>query len=159
MFPLSLRRGHLASMGKSDPHQENVAHCEEPSSGNVDYGQFLLHLRQLQVPVTYTGKTINVPLVVLACSGPNLCGRDIIQAFQLTGGPVLNVDINDGKLPKTDLFAPGLGLIKGYPVHLQETGPATTGVPEQPEMRTENNEPLDKPLRRSTRCRMAPDRF
>ncbi|XP_049519039.1 uncharacterized protein LOC125943625 [Dermacentor silvarum] len=40
---------------------------------------------QLEVPVTYAGKTVNATLVVLGCSGPNLCGRDIIQAFQLTG--------------------------------------------------------------------------
>ncbi|KAL1483946.1 hypothetical protein MTO96_050148, partial [Rhipicephalus appendiculatus] len=32
---------------------------------------------------------------MLGCSGPNLRGRDLIQAFQLTGGPVLNVDVND----------------------------------------------------------------
>ncbi|XP_070389585.1 uncharacterized protein [Dermacentor albipictus] len=161
------KRGHLASMCNSKPHQENVAHCEEPSSDSEDYGQFLLHLResstglvrpiwqtlqwkgvpvkmqvdtgppvsivtwptyaqhrhrwprldksslqlscflgrlpvkgQLKVPVTYDGKTANATLVVLGCSGPNLCGRDIIQAFQLTGGTVLNVDVNDGALPR-----------------------------------------------------------
>ncbi|XP_070377069.1 uncharacterized protein [Dermacentor albipictus] len=161
------KRGHLASMCNSKPHQENVAHCEEPSSDSEDYGQFLLHLResstglvrpiwqtlqwkgvpvkmqvdtgspvsivtwptyaqhrhrwprldksslqlscflgrlpvkgQLKVPVTYGGKTANATLVVLGCSGPNLCGRDIIQAFQLTGGSVLNVDVNDGALPR-----------------------------------------------------------
>ncbi|XP_070386908.1 uncharacterized protein [Dermacentor albipictus] len=194
------KRGHLASMCNSKPHQENVAHCEEPSSDSEDYGQFLLHLResstglvrpiwqtlqwkgvpvkmqvdtgspvsivtwptyaqhrhrwprldksslqlscflgrlpvkgQLKIPVTYGGKTANATLVVLGCSGPNLCGRDIIQAFQLTGGSVLNVDVNDGKPPApdqiaiadtlraeyADLFSPGLGLIKGPPVHLQ----------------------------------------
>ncbi|KAL3226882.1 hypothetical protein MRX96_024602 [Rhipicephalus microplus] len=95
---------HLASLCKPNPHQENAAHCEEPSSDNEDYGQFLLHLRQLQAPVTYAGKTVNATLVVLGCSGPNLCGRDIYQAFQLTGGPVLNVDVNvvvnDGSLPR-----------------------------------------------------------
>ncbi|KAH7946899.1 hypothetical protein HPB52_005877 [Rhipicephalus sanguineus] len=53
---------------------------------------------QLQVPVTYAGKSVNAMLVVLGCSGLNLCGRDIIQAFQLTGGPVLNVDVNDDHL-------------------------------------------------------------
>ncbi|KAL1442602.1 hypothetical protein MTO96_030701 [Rhipicephalus appendiculatus] len=161
------KRGHLASMCKSKSRQENVAHCEEPSSDSEDYGQFLLHLResstrsvgpfwrtlewkgvpvkmqvdtgspvsivtwptytqnrrrwpgldksslqlscflgrlpvkgQLQVPVTYAGKTVNATLVVLGCSGPNLCGRDLIQAFQLTGGPVLNVNVNDGAPPR-----------------------------------------------------------
>lgn len=194
------RRGHLASMCPSNPRQENVAHCEEPSSDSEDYEHFLLHLRQsstglvgplwrtlqwkgvpvkmqvdtgspvsivtwptyaqhrrhwpeldkssfqltcflgklpvkgqLHVPVTYAGKTVNATLVVLGCAGPNLCGRDIIQAFQLTGGPVLNMEVNNGKLPNNDeisiaaalkeeyadLFSPGLGLIKGYPVHLQ----------------------------------------
>lgn len=29
---------------------------------------------QLEVPVTYAGKTVNATLVVLGCSGPNLCG-------------------------------------------------------------------------------------
>ncbi|KAH6932446.1 hypothetical protein HPB50_006008 [Hyalomma asiaticum] len=122
-------------MCPSNPRKENVVHCEEPSSDNEDYGQFLLHLRQsstglvgplwralqwkgvpvkmqvdtgspesivawptyaqqhrrgpeldkssfqltcflgkLQFPVAYAEKTVNATLVVLGCSGPNLCG-------------------------------------------------------------------------------------
>ncbi|KAH6941469.1 hypothetical protein HPB50_018691 [Hyalomma asiaticum] len=60
---------------------------------------------QLQVPVTYAGRTVNATLVVLGCSGPNLWRRDIIQAFQLTGGPVLKVDVHDDHLD-TGLVSP-----------------------------------------------------
>ncbi|KAL3227531.1 hypothetical protein MRX96_004228 [Rhipicephalus microplus] len=165
----------------------------------------VIDCRQLQVPVTYTGKTVNATLVVLGCSGSNLCGRDIIQAFQLTRGPVLNVDVNDGSRPRRHsagepLWCRNYGAGASWrpaviqttrgarlstvktedgelcerheyqlryrfegaatnPVEEHETGPATIGVPEQPDRRTENNEPPDNSLRRSTRRRKAPNRF
>ncbi|KAL3176342.1 hypothetical protein MRX96_010530 [Rhipicephalus microplus] len=56
---------------------------------------------QLKVSVTYAGKTINATLVVLNYLGPNLWRWHIILPFQVTGGPVLNVDSNNGALPRT----------------------------------------------------------
>ncbi|KAH6945669.1 hypothetical protein HPB50_009564 [Hyalomma asiaticum] len=138
---------------------------------------------QLQVLVTYAGKIVNATLVVLGCSGPNLCGRDITQAFQLTGGPVLNVDVSDGQLryhfegqpptpsdrkgevstPTNVNADPRAGFPCTSPIPLQikehKTAPAASGVPEEHDTCTENNEPQANTLCISTRRRKAPDRF
>ncbi|KAL1449383.1 hypothetical protein MTO96_028125 [Rhipicephalus appendiculatus] len=47
---------------------------------------------QLSVSVTYGGTTLEATLVVLGCSGPDLCGRDVIKAFQQHGRQVLAVE-------------------------------------------------------------------
>ncbi|KAL1475106.1 hypothetical protein MTO96_037523 [Rhipicephalus appendiculatus] len=46
---------------------------------------------QLNVSVTYGGTTLEVTLVVLGCSGPDLCGRDVIKAFEQHGRQVLAI--------------------------------------------------------------------
>ncbi|KAL1485508.1 hypothetical protein MTO96_031876 [Rhipicephalus appendiculatus] len=47
---------------------------------------------QLNVSVTYGGTTLEATLVVLGCSGPDLCGRDVIKAFEQHGRQVLAVE-------------------------------------------------------------------
>ncbi|XP_049268937.1 uncharacterized protein LOC119382029 [Rhipicephalus sanguineus] len=41
---------------------------------------------QLNISVTYSGTTLEATLVVLGCSGPDLCGRDVIKAFEQQHG-------------------------------------------------------------------------
>ncbi|KAL3204246.1 hypothetical protein MRX96_041297 [Rhipicephalus microplus] len=55
---------------------------------------------QLEVPVTYAEETVNGTLVVPGCSAPNLCGRHMVQAFQLTGEPGLNMDDVNDAMPR-----------------------------------------------------------
>ncbi|KAL1422458.1 hypothetical protein MTO96_022096 [Rhipicephalus appendiculatus] len=47
---------------------------------------------QLNVSVTYGGTTLEATLVVLGCSEPDLCGRDVIKAFEQHGRQVLAVE-------------------------------------------------------------------
>ncbi|XP_070387200.1 uncharacterized protein [Dermacentor albipictus] len=89
---------------------------------------------QLKLPVSYAGKTLDATLTVLQCDGPNLCGRDVISAFERSGRPVLSIlgeetsgeqNVPDSTLVSAlleefgDLFTPGLGLIDGPAVHLR----------------------------------------
>lgn len=89
---------------------------------------------QLQLKVSCGNKSTAGSLQVLGCSGPNLCGRDLIQAFHMLEAPVMNVNTSGEQLPLlgaddvnvdrllaefADVFAPGLGLIKGPPVHFE----------------------------------------
>ncbi|XP_049271757.1 uncharacterized protein LOC125758488 [Rhipicephalus sanguineus] len=46
---------------------------------------------QLIISVTFSGTTLEAALVVLGCSGPDLCGRDVIKAFEQHGRQVLAV--------------------------------------------------------------------
>ncbi|KAL3204039.1 hypothetical protein MRX96_041420 [Rhipicephalus microplus] len=46
---------------------------------------------QLNISVTYGGTTLDATLVVLGCSGPDLCGRDVIKALEQHGRQVLAV--------------------------------------------------------------------
>ncbi|KAL3227087.1 hypothetical protein MRX96_024369 [Rhipicephalus microplus] len=46
---------------------------------------------QLNITVTYGGTTLDATLVVLGCSGPDLCGRDVIKALEQHGRQVLAV--------------------------------------------------------------------
>ncbi|KAL3218083.1 hypothetical protein MRX96_006062 [Rhipicephalus microplus] len=46
---------------------------------------------QLNISVTYGGTTLDTTLVVLGCSGPDLCGRDVIKALKQHGSQVLAV--------------------------------------------------------------------
>ncbi|KAL3197850.1 hypothetical protein MRX96_044666 [Rhipicephalus microplus] len=74
---------------------QGAALVTELAARNIQ--QILPVKEQLKVSVTYAGKTVNVTLVVHGCSGRNLCRRNIVQAFQLAGGPELNVDANNSK--------------------------------------------------------------
>ncbi|KAL3209912.1 hypothetical protein MRX96_037554 [Rhipicephalus microplus] len=47
---------------------------------------------QLQLKVSCGNKSTAGSLQVLGCSGPNLCGRDLIQAFHMLEAPVMNVN-------------------------------------------------------------------
>lgn len=94
-------------------------------------------LGELNRPVKYEGKITDGTLIVLGCSGPSLCGRDLIRDMNARGAPVFSLS---GSLPQasvqptmvssddqslellleefTDLFEPGLGTVKGPPVSL-----------------------------------------
>lgn len=93
---------------------------------------------QLNISVTYGETTLEATLVVLGYSGPDLCGRDVIKAFEQHGKQVLAIGIKaaPGKPSSSkeallvgqllgefhDLFSEVLGVIKGPPVelHLRE---------------------------------------
>ncbi|XP_037576521.2 uncharacterized protein K02A2.6-like [Dermacentor silvarum] len=88
---------------------------------------------QLKLNVSTGGRSVAGTLTVLGCKGPNLCGRDLIQTFDLLNVPVCNVsakgepitdpvekvDVQDLLKEFPDVFKPGLGLIKGPPAHLR----------------------------------------
>lgn len=93
---------------------------------------------ELRLKVSFGGHTVGGVLAVLDCPGPNLCGRDLISAFNSLGVPVLhstsgsedkllhvtsgNRDVRRCLDEYADLFQPGLGLLKGHPArfHLKE---------------------------------------
>ncbi|KAL3200415.1 hypothetical protein MRX96_013360 [Rhipicephalus microplus] len=50
---------------------------------------------QLQLKVSCGNKSTAGSLQVLGCSGPNLCGRDLIQAFHMLEAPVMNVNTSE----------------------------------------------------------------
>ncbi|KAL3195585.1 hypothetical protein MRX96_054024 [Rhipicephalus microplus] len=54
---------------------------------------------QLQLKVSCGNKSMAGSLQVLGCSGPNLCGRDLIQAFHMLEAPVMNVNTSGEQLP------------------------------------------------------------
>ncbi|KAL3250421.1 hypothetical protein MRX96_055492 [Rhipicephalus microplus] len=90
---------------------------------------------QLNISVTYGGTTLDATLVVLGCSGPDLCGRDVIKALEQHGRQVLAVGLKAAPAKPSstkddlqvqqlldefqDLFSEELGLIKGPPVELR----------------------------------------
>ncbi|XP_037290511.2 uncharacterized protein LOC119185683 [Rhipicephalus microplus] len=86
---------------------------------------------KLQLNATMSDATIQAELFVIDCPGPMLCGRDTIRSFNTAGVPVLtgnevacvqaeNADrMVETMLSKySDVFPPGLGLLRGPPVHL-----------------------------------------
>ncbi|KAL1415797.1 hypothetical protein MTO96_006576 [Rhipicephalus appendiculatus] len=54
---------------------------------------------QLQLKVSCGNRSTAGSLQVLGCSGPNLCGRDLIQAFHMLEAPVMNVNTAGEQLP------------------------------------------------------------
>ncbi|XP_049525093.1 uncharacterized protein K02A2.6-like [Dermacentor silvarum] len=90
-------------------------------------------LGKLSMPVFYNDKEVKSSLIVLNCSGPSLCGRDLIAKFSDAGSSVLNVSVQQGPGPGSsrtptmdavlsefqDVFSTELGLIDGHPVHLK----------------------------------------
>nr|XP_037284101.1 uncharacterized protein K02A2.6-like [Rhipicephalus microplus] len=86
---------------------------------------------------SYKSATVDCDLVVLDCEGPSLCGRDLLQMLETQGAPLLHIASlsSDGKLESrtaapvleqyADLFAEGLGAIKGPPARLHIKDGAT----------------------------------
>lgn len=83
---------------------------------------------QLKLKVSLGERSVEVAPTVLGCSGPNLCGRDLIHAFNLLDTPMLSTATKgepeasnfidkvaaSGMLEKfTKVFQPSLGIIKG----------------------------------------------
>ncbi|XP_049519122.1 uncharacterized protein LOC125943700 [Dermacentor silvarum] len=98
------------------------------------------------MPVFYNDKEVKSSLIVLNCSGPSLCGRDLIAKFSDAGSSVLNVSVQQGPGPGSsrtpamdavlsefqDVFSTELGLIDGHPVHLKLKEGATPKFYHQP---------------------------
>ncbi|KAL3182534.1 hypothetical protein MRX96_007213 [Rhipicephalus microplus] len=51
---------------------------------------------QLELKVLCGNRSTARFLHVLGCSGPNLCGRDLIKAFHMLKAPVMNVNTSGG---------------------------------------------------------------
>ncbi|XP_037274918.2 uncharacterized protein LOC119167529 isoform X2 [Rhipicephalus microplus] len=65
--------------------QRQLENCgDEGPRRRKDWGQ-------LNISVTYGGTTLDATLVVLGCSGPDLCGRDVVKALEQHGRQVLAV--------------------------------------------------------------------
>ncbi|XP_070384468.1 uncharacterized protein [Dermacentor albipictus] len=83
---------------------------------------------ELHLEAHFAGKTVPATLIVTGCSGPSLCGRDLIQAFSLLPSGFLAVvqsmsaDPDSLRTEFPALFEPGLGNIQGPPVkfHIRE---------------------------------------
>ncbi|XP_072143810.1 uncharacterized protein [Dermacentor andersoni] len=90
-------------------------------------------LGKLSMSVSYNDKEVKSSLMVLNCSGPSLCGRELISKFNDAGSSVLNVSVQQSSGPGSsrtpainavlsefnDVFSSELGLIDGHPVHLK----------------------------------------
>lgn len=82
----------------------------------------------LHLPVKYGDRQTNGILFVVDYLGPLLCGRDIIQKFQLLSSEhvcslqTLNISVEatvkELKGEFEDLFEEGTGLMEGSPAHL-----------------------------------------
>ncbi|XP_049276050.1 uncharacterized protein K02A2.6-like [Rhipicephalus sanguineus] len=91
----------------------------------------------VKMQASYKSATVDCDLVVLDCEGPSLCGRDLLQMLETQGAPLLHIASlsSDGKLESrtaapvmqqyADLFAEGLGTIKGPPARLHIKDGAT----------------------------------
>ncbi|XP_072144400.1 uncharacterized protein [Dermacentor andersoni] len=83
---------------------------------------------ELHLEANFAGKTVPATLIVTGCSGPSLCGRDLIQAFSLLPSGFLaavqstSADPDSLRTEFPALFEPGLGNIQGPPVkfHIRE---------------------------------------
>ncbi|XP_070395267.1 uncharacterized protein [Dermacentor albipictus] len=79
---------------------------------------------ELHLEANFAGKTVPATLIVTGCSGPSLCGRDLIQAFSLLPSGFLaavqptSADPDSLRTEFPALFEPGLGNIQGPPVKL-----------------------------------------
>lgn len=91
---------------------------------------------ELHLSMSLGGETVEAVFAVFICSGSNLCGRDLITAFNQLEAPVLNSSTerderlfhvnsceDNGTVKQcleeyADLFQPGLGLLGGPPAHL-----------------------------------------
>ncbi|XP_070385603.1 uncharacterized protein [Dermacentor albipictus] len=90
-------------------------------------------LGKLSMSLSYNDKEVKSSLMVLNCSGPSLCGRELISKFNDAGSSVLNVSVQQSSGPRSsrtpaihavlsefkDVFSPELGLIDGHPVDLK----------------------------------------
>ncbi|XP_072142265.1 uncharacterized protein [Dermacentor andersoni] len=90
-------------------------------------------LGKLSMSVSYNDQEVKSSLMVLNCSSPSLCGRELISKFNDAGSSVLNVSVQQSSGPGSsrtpaihavlsefnDVFSPELGLTDGHPVHLK----------------------------------------
>ncbi|XP_040361083.1 uncharacterized protein LOC121048619, partial [Ixodes scapularis] len=90
-------------------------------------------LGELQLRVHYKGVDVDCSLTVLDCSGPSLCGRDLLAKLKDAGMPILQWAGHDSPAPDPkcsasvnnifsdyqDVFSRDLDVIKGPPASLQ----------------------------------------
>lgn len=86
---------------------------------------------ELRVQVSYNGVSFDCPLIILDCTGPSLCGRDLIAQISKSGMPIFNLraqpDTHSGTTTSAvedilaefqDVFQPEVGVIDGPPARL-----------------------------------------
>ncbi|XP_037566419.2 uncharacterized protein LOC119446133 [Dermacentor silvarum] len=100
---------------------------------------------ELRVPVSYNGVSFDCPLIILDCTGPSLCGRDLIAQISKSRMPIFNLraqpDTHSGTTTSAvedilaefqDVFQPEVGVIDGPPVRLLLKKGATPKFYHQP---------------------------
>ncbi|XP_075730847.1 uncharacterized protein LOC142774340 [Rhipicephalus microplus] len=91
----SVRQQLLAKAELTMREAEEAARAAQMTVANVDHMASAQNTDngQLNISVTYGGTTLDATLVVLGCSGPDLCGRDVIKALEQHGRQVLAVGL------------------------------------------------------------------
>ncbi|XP_070396758.1 uncharacterized protein [Dermacentor albipictus] len=56
---------------------------------------------QRKLKLSCANRSTDASLTVLGCPGPNLCGRELIQAFNMLQAPVMNINTTDRSLLKS----------------------------------------------------------
>lgn len=110
--------------------------CLKPSRVKLScYTGRIPVLGELQLRVCYKGVDVDCSLTVLDCSGPSLCGRDLLAKLKDAGMSILQWAGHDSAAPDPkcsssvnifsdyqDVFSRDLGVIKGPPASLQLKG-------------------------------------
>ncbi|XP_013385929.1 uncharacterized protein K02A2.6-like [Lingula anatina] len=81
-------------------------------------GGIIKPLGQVTVPVCYEGNTYSLPCYVVQGSGPNLLGRDWIQAIAPQWSPIFMVSTEDYTTKFPQLFNDGLGKLNNMDAKL-----------------------------------------
>ncbi|XP_077511870.1 uncharacterized protein LOC144122168 [Amblyomma americanum] len=122
-----------------DRHRAQWPRLKSPHVKLSCYAGQLPVLGELDLPVQFKNVSVTCPLVVLDCSGPSLCGRDLIAALGKTGVTMEELtapDSTTGNTPSDhmvnrllaeykDVFSIDQGLIKGPPASLKLKETAT----------------------------------
>ncbi|XP_040358591.1 uncharacterized protein LOC121047437, partial [Ixodes scapularis] len=108
--------------------------CLKPSRVKLScYTGRIPVLGELQLRVCYKGVDVDCSLTVLDCSGPSLCGRDLLAKLKDAGMSILQWTGHDSAAPDPkcnssvnnifsdyqEVFSRDLGVIKGPPASLQ----------------------------------------
>ncbi|XP_075750727.1 uncharacterized protein LOC142817568 [Rhipicephalus microplus] len=114
----SVRRQLLAKAELALREAEEAARAAEMTAANVDHMASAQNTDngQLNISVTYGGTTLDATLVVLGCSGPDLCGRDVIKALEQHGRQVLAVGMKAAPASAPAIFQRRMeAILQGIP--------------------------------------------
>ncbi|XP_070395263.1 uncharacterized protein [Dermacentor albipictus] len=134
--PMIVDTGSPACVVSKEIFEKNREHWPQLEPAFIKLSCYLGKLPvlgKLSMAVCYSNKEVKSSLMVLNCSGPSLCGRELISKFNDAGSSVLNVSVQQSSGPGSsrtpamhavlsefkDVFSPKLGLIDGHPVHLK----------------------------------------